>query len=73
MNDDGDVYVVEGGELPERSDYLILLPETINQTRIGSAHHELQIVNDDVRNIVDVNCVSHCLFEKKKKTIKNNY
>lgn len=48
-------------ETTERAYDLVLAMETIQAIVAARAHHELQIVDDDVRNVVDVNSMRHCL------------
>lgn len=51
-----------GGEATERADDLVLPVEAVRAAvRAARAHHELQVVDDDVRDVVHVHRVGHCL------------
>ena len=74
MDDDGDVDVVGRGELAEGGHDLVLLPETVHR-RVRRAHHELQVVDDDVADVVHVDGVRtrlrrHKRRKKKEKVVK---
>ena len=54
----GDVHVVQGRELPEHLDTLILLAEPVN-VPVPGPDHELDVVDDDMGDVVHVDSVRH--------------
>lgn len=67
MDDQCDMNIVERSELAEESNDAILLMESVIHARIASAHHKLQVINNDVTYIVHVGCVLHCLSKETRK------
>lgn len=53
------------GEASEGRNDHILSGEAIRHVTID-AHHELQVVDDDVGNVVDVHGMGHCLGTEQK-------
>ena len=62
MNDERDVAVLHGGEPSEPADHRVLLEEAVHAALAG-AHHELQVVQHHVTDVVDVRRVGHRLAE----------
>ena len=60
MNDDGHVTFVVRGEFAKSMDQRVLFEEPIT-IGIVHSHHELQIVDDDVLNVVNGDGVTHRL------------
>lgn len=55
MYHQSDVAILPGGEIPKRSDDQVLLPESVDVFRVfAHAHHELNVVDDDVADVVYV-------------------
>lgn len=58
MNDQSDVTAAVGGKLPESSDNVVLDGKLVYR-EVLLAHHELQVVNDHVTDVVKVDSVLH--------------
>lgn len=72
MDDHCDVNIVERRKLAERSNYSVLLVKSV-QGLILTSHHELQIVDNDVRYVVNVNCMRHSLVEKRNNFVQHQF
>ena len=58
--DERDVAVLDGGEAPEPADHGVLLEEAVHAALAGP-HHELQVIQHHVANVVHVRRVRHRL------------
>lgn len=65
MNHQGNMAIHVGGKLSESSNDRILFDKTLTPLWSSNPHHELQVIQYHMSNIVDINCMWHSLDKCK--------